>query len=83
MEQLGMTQCWQENAPAEVEEGADRSQQLEDLIVDGNIAQGWWEGALVLEREVVHLHHPIFPFVLGQRLVHSLNNSLAGVQGFQ
>ena len=83
MEQSVMTHCWQENVPAEVEEGADRSQQLKHLIVDGNIAQGWWEGALVLKREVVHLHRPIFPFVLGQRLVHSLNNSLAGVQRFQ
>ena len=51
--------------PASVQEVADRAQQLEGLVVNRDIAQGWREGYPVLKREVVHLQKPISALGIG------------------
>ena len=50
---------WRKDAPAGVQEVANRSQQFEGFIVDCNIAQRRREGYPVLKCEIVNLHKPI------------------------
>ena len=46
-------------APAGVQEVAYGTQQLEGLVANGDVAQRWWEGYVVLESEVINLKTPL------------------------
>ena len=46
-------------APAGVQEVANGTQQLKGLVVNGDVAQRWWEGYAVLKCEVINLQSPL------------------------